>query len=155
MHGHHRPPGAAIEVTARHKALLCAKAAYEKKAAEIRVLKVSAVTGIADYFVICSGESHRQVQAVAEAIDQLLAQAGCAPMSVEGMKHAGWILMDYNDLIVHIFKSDVREFYGLDQLWGDAPKVRVTAAQLQRLTVAPKQRAVSRGRRSASSVRGT
>lgn len=119
------------------------------------MLKVSALTGVADYFVICSGASHRQVQAVAEAIEQQLARAGCAPMSVEGTKHAGWILMDYHDLIVHIFKSDMREFYRFDQLWGDAPKVRVTAAQLQQLTVAPKRRPVSRGRRSTSSVQGT
>ena len=87
---------------------------------------------MADYFVICSGESRRQVQAVAEAIDKELTQIGCSPSSVEGMENAQWVLMDFNDLIVHVFKSDVRDFYGLDQLWGDAPKVRVSPSRLQR-----------------------
>jgi ribosome-associated protein len=117
--------------------LLCAKAAYEKKAEQIRVLNVSALTSLAEYFVLCSGSSHRQVQAVAEAVDKLLAEAGCAPMSVEGAAHANWILMDYTNVIVHIFQTDMREFYGLDQLWGDAKKVRVTGAQLDRLTAKP------------------
>jgi len=118
------------------------------------VLNVSALTGLADYFLLCSGGSHRQVQAVAEAIDKALAQAGCSPISVEGAEHANWILMDYNDVIVHIFQTERREFYGLDQLWGDAKKVRVTGAQLDRLTLEPPARSSSPSRRSVrSSVR--
>ncbi len=127
-------PGGVIEVGSHHKALLCAKAAYEKKADDIRVLNVSALTSLADYFILCSGGSNRQVQAVADAIDKMLAEAGCSPLSVEGTAHANWILMDYTDVIVHIFQTDKREFYGLDQLWGDAKKVRVTGAQLDRVT---------------------
>lgn len=113
------------------------------------MLKVSTLTSLADYFMICSGESHRQVQAVADAIDKMLTQAGCSPLSVEGMEQANWILMDYNDLIIHIFRKETREFYGLDQLWGDAPRVRVTAAQLQRLTPLPRPRNAARGRRAS------
>jgi ribosome-associated protein len=128
--------------------MLCAKAAYEKKADEIRVLNVSALTYVADYFIVCSGGSQRQVMAVAEAIDKMLAQAGCSPLSVEGTSHANWILMDYNDVIVHIFLTDQREFYGLDQLWGDAKKVRFTAAQLDRLTLEPPSQPPSQRRRS-------
>jgi len=119
------------------------------------VLKVSALTSVADYFMICSGDSRRQVQAVADAIDKLLAQAGCSPLSVEGMAHANWILMDYNDLIVHIFRTETREFYGLDQLWGDAPRLRLSAAQLQQMKTTPSRRASPRGRPSTPpSLRG-
>jgi ribosome-associated protein len=114
------------------------------------VLKVSALTGIADYFMICSGESHRQVQAVADAIDKLLAQAGCSSLSVEGMQHANWVLMDYNDLIVHIFRTETREFYGLDQLWGDAPRLRLSAVQLQQMKATPSRRTPPRGRPSTT-----
>jgi ribosome-associated protein len=134
--------------------LLCAKAAYEKKADDIRVLNVSALTSLADYFILCSGASHRQVQAVAEAIDKTLAEAGCAPLSVEGTAHANWVLMDYTDVIVHIFQTEKREFYGLDRLWGDAKKVRVTGAQLSRLTLEPQGRQPSRRRRSANPLGG-
>jgi ribosome-associated protein len=126
--------GGLIEVTSRHKALLSAKAAYDKKGADIRLLHVSALFGLADYFMICSGDSPRQVQALADAVDKMLAQAGCSPSSVEGTGHANWILMDYNDLIVHVFRKEAREFYGLDQLWGDAPRTRFSVAQLDRLT---------------------
>jgi len=131
--------------------LLCAKAAYEKKADDIRVLNVSALTSLADYFILCSGGSHRQVQAVAEAIDKLMAEAGSNPLSVEGTSHANWILMDYTDVIVHIFQTDRREFYGLDQLWGDAKKVRFTGAQLDRLTIEPPARPSQRRRVARSS----
>jgi ribosome-associated protein len=94
------------------------------------------------------------VQAVAEAIDKQLAEAGCSPLSVEGMEHANWVLMDYNDFIVHIFRKETREFYGLDQLWGDAPRLRLSAAQLQRLGVTPGRR-TPRGRSSTTpSLRG-
>jgi ribosome-associated protein len=111
-------------------------------------LNVSALTGVADYFIVCSCGSHRQVLAVAEAIDKMLAQAGCSPLSVEGASHANWILMDYTDVIVHIFQADRREFYGLDQLWGDAKKVRFTGAQLDRLTLDPLSQPPSQRRRA-------
>jgi ribosome-associated protein len=114
------------------------------------VLNVSALTSVADYFLLCSGTSSRQVQALAEAIDKLLGEAGCTPLSIEGTEHANWILMDYTDVIVHIFQAEKREFYGLDQLWGDAKKVRVTPAQLQRLTLQPPNHQPSRSRRSAN-----
>jgi ribosome-associated protein len=146
-------PRGVIEAGSYHKALLCAKAAYEKKADDIRVLNVSALTSLADYFILCSGGSHRQVQAVAEAIDKLMAEAGNHPQSVEGTSHANWILMDYTDVIVHVFQTDRREFYGLDQLWGDAKRVRFTGAQLNRLTIEPPVLPSHRRRSVSSSVR--
>lgn len=146
-------PGGVIEVGSHHKALLCAKAAYEKKADDIRVLNVSTLTSLADYFILCSGGSHRQVQAVAEAIDKIMVEAGSNALSIEGTSHANWILMDYTDVIVHIFQTDRREFYGLDQLWGDAKKVRFTGAQLSRLTIEPPARPSQRRRSVSSSVR--
>ena len=118
--------------------------AYEKKAEEIRLLRVSGLTGLTDYFVICSADSRRQVKAVADGIDKLLAQAGCSPINVEGLEQGNWILMDYNDLIVHIFRAETREFYGLDQLWGDATRLRISPDQLQQLTPAPARRSPQR-----------
>ncbi|MBI3621970.1 MAG: ribosome silencing factor [Nitrospirae bacterium] len=104
--------------------------------------------------MLCSGASHRQVQAVAEAVDKTLAEAGCAPLSVEGAGHANWILMDYTDVIVHIFQTEMREFYGLDQLWGDAKKVKVTGAQLDRLTLKPPTQPPAGRRRSVKPLGG-
>lgn len=103
------------------------------------------MTSLAEYFVICSGDSGRQVQAMADAVHKQLAEVGCQPLSVEGLENGQWVLMDYAEVIVHLFQSDSREFYGLDQLWGDAPRVRVSGAQLQRLAAteqpsAPKRR---------------
>jgi ribosome-associated protein len=76
--------------------------------------------------LICSGESDRQVRAIAESIDASLAQLGIQPFSVEGMETSAWVLMDYNELIVHIFRPESRSFYALDRLWGDAPRMEFT-----------------------------
>ncbi len=87
------------------------------------------LTTIADFFVICSGDSQRQVKAVCEHIDEALAREGVEPFHVEGIEHALWVLMDYHDLIVHIFKPEVRQFYDLERLWGDAATVPVRPRQ--------------------------
>ena len=78
---------------------------------------------MADYFLICSGESDRQVRAIAEGIDAALSKSRIGPFSVEGMETSAWVLMDYNDLIIHIFRPESRTFYALDRLWGDAPRM--------------------------------
>jgi ribosome-associated protein len=94
--------------------------------------------------VICSGDSGRQVQAIADAIHKQLIEIGYQPLSVEGLENGQWVLMDYAEVIVHLFQSDRRDFYGLDQLWGDVPRVRVSGAQLQRLAVTEHARAPRR-----------
>ncbi len=78
---------------------------------------------MADFFVLCSAESQRQVLAITDAIDEGLSSQGINPLSVEGRENALWILMDYSDIIVHIFKREVREFYDLERLWGDAKRL--------------------------------
>jgi ribosome-associated protein len=107
------------------KTLLLARAALEKKAGDLVVMEVRELTSIADYFIICSGRSDRQVQSIAHGIEENLRQAGLSPLSVEGAARGHWVLMDFTDVIVHIFYEPVREFYDLDGLWGHAPRVRL------------------------------
>ena len=84
------------------------------------------VCNLADYFVICSGESSRQVQAIAEEIDKALLEDGVKPDRREGDMDSGWMLLDYGDVIIHIFDSAMREYYRLEKLWGKAtPLVRM------------------------------
>lgn len=80
---------------------------------------------IADYFVICSGESSRQVRALAEEIEKKLSKSKILPLNIEGLNNACWILMDYGDVIVHIFDAETRAYYELEKLWLDAPRIPV------------------------------
>lgn len=107
------------------KALLLTRFALEKKARDLVVLEVRELTSIADYFIICSGSSDRQVQSIAQGIDENLSEAGHSPLSVEGAHRGHWVLMDFSDVIVHIFYEPVREFYDLEGLWGHAPRVEL------------------------------
>lgn len=108
-----------------NKALACAQAALDKKAVDLVVLDVAALSSIADYLVICTGKSDRQVQAIAQAIDAHLREQGHRPIAIEGMNRGQWVLMDFTDVIVHIFYKPVREFYDLERLWEHAPRVQL------------------------------
>jgi ribosome-associated protein len=107
------------------RALLCINASLEKKAKDLVVLKVKEVSAFADYFIICSGTSDRQVRAIADAIQENLKLMGILPMGVEGEAAGQWILMDYDDVIIHIFLETVRSFYDLERLWSEAPRMAV------------------------------
>ena len=107
------------------KVLLLTRFALEKKARDLVVLEVRELTSIGDYFIICSGSSDRQVQSIAQGIEENLSEAGHSPLSVEGANRGHWVLMDFSDVIVHIFYEPVREFYDLDGLWGHAPRVEL------------------------------
>jgi ribosome-associated protein len=107
------------------KALLLTRFALEKKARDLVVLEVRELTSIADYFIICSGSSDRQVQSIAQGMEENLSEAGHSPFSVEGANRGHWVLMDFSDVIVHIFYEPVREFYDLEGLWGHAPRVEL------------------------------
>ena len=107
------------------KALSCAEAALDKKAVDLVVLDVAALTSIADYLVICTGRSDRQVQGIAQAIDEHLRARGCRPGAIEGQTRGQWILMDFTDVIVHVFQQSVRDFYDLERLWEHAPRVQL------------------------------
>jgi len=99
-------------------------AASDKKAEDILVLDLRGLCQFTDYFVICHGSSSRQALAIADAIEERLFEAGrLKPKHVEGRRVADWILMDFIDVVVHVFVDEKREFYGLERLWGDAPHV--------------------------------
>lgn len=104
------------------KALLVSRFALEKKANDLVLMEVRELTSIADYFLICSGRSDRQVQSIAQGIEENMHEAGLSPLSIEGVSRGHWVLMDYSDVIVHVFYQPVREFYDLDGLWGHAPR---------------------------------
>jgi ribosome-associated protein len=104
-------------------ALLAADAADDKKAEDIDVLNVQGLTVIADYFVLCSANSDKQVRAVARAIEDKLAEKGIEPKRMAGMDDARWVLIDYADVIVHVFQKREREYYDLERLWSDAEKI--------------------------------
>ena len=103
---------------------LAVAAALDKKATDLDVLSVGALTSIADYFIIASAGNERQAMAIADhVVDQLKSELGVRPLLIEGMTPGRWVLLDFGDFIVHIFTEEVRRFYGLERLWGDAPNV--------------------------------
>jgi len=95
--------------------------ASDRKAIDIRVLDVRGMVGYTDFFVICSGNTERQTKAIHDSILEELKGEGVLARRVEGAREARWVLMDYLDAVVHIFTPDAREFYRLEQLWGEAP----------------------------------
>ncbi len=107
--------------------LQCAQLAQEKKAAGIRALDVRESATFTDYFLLCSGTSDRQVTAVASHIEESLKKIGVSPLGVEGIREGRWVLLDYNDFVVHVFLDSVRDFYQFDRLWGSAPEIPVPA----------------------------
>jgi ribosome-associated protein len=101
------------------------EAAEDKKALDVLVLRLSALTAFTDYFVICSGNSSRQIQAISDEIELRLKRQGTPPFNIEGYTNAEWVLMDYGSFVVHIFSGQSRNFYDLERLWRDAEKVRL------------------------------
>lgn len=96
--------------------------AADKKGADIVALEVGEVLGYTDYFIVCSGNTARQTKGIHDGIHQSLKDDhGLLPRRVEGVREATWILMDYLDVVVHIFTPDARDFYRLEQLWGEVP----------------------------------
>lgn len=98
-------------------------AMLSRKAVELRVLNLAAVTDFTDYFIVCSGTNQRQNQAIADAVEGALKAEKVRPLHVEGYNNGRWVLMDYGDFLVHVFDPQTREFYGLERLWSDAPEV--------------------------------
>lgn len=94
-------------------------AAADKKAHDIKILNIGEVSPLTDYFVICSGNSSVQVQAIADQIEDKMTEKGYEPSHKEGYASARWVLLDYGDVIVHVFHNEDREFYNLERLWAD------------------------------------
>jgi ribosome-associated protein len=113
------------DISSWEKALLLTRFALDKKACDLVVLDVHEHTSIADYFIVCSGRSDRQVQSIAQGIEENAAEEGVKPFAVEGTQRGHWALIDFSDVIVHVFYEPVREFYDLDGLWGQAPKAKL------------------------------
>jgi len=114
-----------MPLKSRDLAVTAATAALKKKALDVTILEVSGLTVIADYFVICSGESTTQVKAVASFIEEELARKRLKPLGVEGAAYSHWILLDYGDVIVHVFEKETRSYYNLEKLWMDAKVIEI------------------------------
>ena len=111
-------------------ARVIAEHAADKKAADVVALDLRGIAGYTDFFVICSGGSDRQVKAIHDSIHYgLKHDHGLLPNRVEGTDQARWILMDYLDVVVHLFVPEVRDFYRLEHLWGEAPRLDLPVAQ--------------------------
>jgi ribosome silencing factor RsfS/YbeB/iojap len=107
----------------RETALLCVRYALDRKAYDLLLMDVGECTSLADFFLICTGRSDTQVQAIAQSIEENLRTLGRKPRTVEGLRTGHWVLMDYGDVVVHIFLESARDFYDLERLWARAPLV--------------------------------
>jgi len=112
---------ASSDITSRVRDAVAA--ADDRKAVDLKVLHLEKVTDFTDYFLICSGTSERQVQAIADAVLERMREEKVRPLHVEGYNRGQWVLLDYGDFVVHIFQDEPRKFYALERLWGDAPDV--------------------------------
>ncbi|HZU40842.1 MAG TPA: ribosome silencing factor [Solirubrobacteraceae bacterium] len=118
----------ASALTPEELASAIAELASDRKALDIVQLDLRGMIGYTDYFVICTGRTDRQTKAIHDAIHQRLKDDhGILPRRVEGLTQARWILMDYLDVIVHVFTPETREYYRLEELWGEAPSVALSA----------------------------
>jgi ribosome-associated protein len=109
--------------SAEWKARRAARAALDKRAGDLVVLDVQRVSGVTDYFLICSGKSTTHLQTITDAICGELKGEGVQLRHAEGVAESGWILLDYGDVLMHVFLEDTRAYYSLERLWGDAPAV--------------------------------
>jgi ribosome-associated protein len=107
------------------KAVLCLKIIHERKAIDPVLFDVRELTSITDYFIVTSGSSSRQVQTVAKYIVRRMREEGMKVYGMEGEQQGHWVLIDYNDLVIHVFYQPVREFYDLEGLWAEAPRVEL------------------------------
>ena len=113
-------------MTDREELEIAVKALDSKKASEITALKVKDLTILANYFIIASGTSTTQVKALADEVEYQLEQAGVRPKSIEGAQSKNWVVLDYVDVIVHVFLEETREFYQLERLWADGERVDIS-----------------------------
>ncbi len=112
-----------VRDSARDLALRIAEILADTPASDTVVLDIRGLSTFSDFFVICSGENERQLRAIAEKLQEELREEGVRPQRVEGTPRSGWILLDYNDAIVHVFDRDLRDFYKMERLWAEAPRL--------------------------------
>ncbi len=116
-------------MTNKEYAMLAAKVLSQKKAQDIVLIDIQEKASFADYFVICSGNSDRQVQSLTDDVEDALAKEGLLVKSVEGKHGSGWVLMDYGDLIVNVFTREMRDRYSIEKVWGDCKFIEVEDAE--------------------------
>ena len=115
-----------MTATSLELAKVAAIAADSKKASDLILLDLSSKTDVCDYFLICTGENSRQVDAIVDEVRaKVSANCGVSPLSCEGREGLSWVLLDYGSVVVHVFKPETRDFYRLERLWGDAPRVEL------------------------------
>jgi len=120
------PRSTKTDLTAMERAIQCAALALDKKAVNVKILEIKRISSIADYLVLATGYSDKQTQAIAESVRTGLKKFGKV-LDVEGMREGNWIVIDYGDVILHVFKEDLRRYYNLDELWAEAPLVEIPA----------------------------
>lgn len=113
-----------IILTSLERAIKCAHCALDKKGVDVKVLEIAKISSIADYLVLATGMSDKQVQAIADSVRKGLKKFGKA-QDIEGLREGKWVVIDYGDVLVHIFVDELRHYYDLDRLWGDAPVVAI------------------------------
>ncbi len=126
-------------LTPRQKALLVADAAYASKGEDMVVLNVSRITSFTDYFVITHGNSSRHVMAIADNIVEAIKKCGSRPFGMEGQKEANWVLVDWGDVVAHVFYGPTREFFELEKLWADAKRLSYPPKRKTRKSPAKKK----------------
>ena len=114
-----------LDKTGLERAALCAQAAWDNKAEDVVVLDVQGISSFADYFVIMSGRSSRHVQGLAQALEATMRSKRISAANAEGIQDGMWVLLDFDDVVVHIFYHEQRSFYDLEGLWHDAPRVEI------------------------------
>ena len=115
-----------MSVTPLELAKVAAFAADSKKASDVVLLDLSPLTDVCDYFLVCTGENARQVDAIVDEVRaKVSANCGVSPISCEGREGLSWVLVDYGSVVVHVFRRETREYYRLETLWADAPRVEL------------------------------
>lgn len=112
---------------AREMAEIAVKALDSKKGKEIRLIRIDKITTLAEYFVICTGTSNTQINALYDAVEKELTEKGEEPLHREGYRGGTWVLLDYGCVVVHVFNDEARKFYSLEHLWADGEEVDLSA----------------------------
>ena len=113
-------------IPARELAEIAVKALDSKKGKEIRLIRIDKITTLAEYFVICTGTSNTQINALCDAVEKELTEKGEEPLHREGYRGGTWVLLDYGCIAIHVFNAEAREFYGLERLWRDGKPVDIS-----------------------------
>ena len=117
---------------------------FNKKGYDVRIIDLRSLTTFSDFFVICSADSDTQVKAIADEVDKSLRDEGIKCWHKEGYTALSWVLLDYVDVVVHVFKKEAREFYNIEKLWGDAPSIEVIDPELRKIVVRPKSKTAAK-----------